>query len=67
MDPESIRRRLRRAVPDGWEETVSEVIDEAGFTVDHSDRGTETYDNGTTCPLCEETVSDLSTHLQSHD
>ena len=67
LGAESVRRRLRRAAPDGWAETVSDVLDDAGFTVDHSDRGAETYDGETTCPLCDETVSDLSTHLQSHD
>ena len=67
LGAESVRRRLRRAAPNGWAETVSDVLDDAGFAVDHSDRGAKTYDGETTCPLCGETVSDLPTHLQSHD
>lgn len=58
----SLRWRLRATVASDQRDLVSTVLDEEGFEVDHSDRGTSGFD-GFECDLCGESVRDLASHL----
>lgn len=59
---ESLRRRLRIAVPRENRETISEVLDQEGFDVNHSDRG-GSYSQKFECGFCGESVKDMASHL----
>lgn len=62
ISPDSVRRRLRASVPHEQRDVVSEVLSEAGYEVDYTDRGgrqTEPFD----CPLCGASVPDMAAHL----
>jgi len=63
ISPDSVRRRLRASVPHEKRDVVSEVLTEAGYEVDYTDRGgrqTEPFE----CSLCGEQVPDIASHLQ---
>lgn len=62
QSPESFRRRLRNAVSRDRKDVVSEVLDDEGYSVDHSDRG-HSYDQESDCPLCGSTMTDMASHL----
>jgi hypothetical protein len=62
LPPDSVRRRLRAAVPHGKRDVVSEVLTDAGYEVDYADRGgrqTEPFE----CSLCGASVPDIASHL----
>lgn len=62
ISPDSVRRRLRASVPHGKRDVVSDVLSEAGYEVDYTDRGgrqTEPFE----CSLCGESVPDIASHL----
>lgn len=62
QSPQSFRRRLRNAVSRDRKDTVSDVLDQEGYSVDHSDRG-QSYDQESDCPLCESTVKYMASDL----
>lgn len=62
LSADSIRRRLRASVPHDQRDVVSEVLSEAGYEVDYTDRGgrqTEPFE----CGLCGASVPDIASHL----
>lgn len=62
ISPDSVRRRLRASVPHDKRDVVSDVLSEAGYEVDYTDRGgrqTEPFE----CSLCGESVPDIASHL----
>ena len=62
LSPDSVRRRLRAAVPHEKRDAVSEVLTEAGYEVDYTGRGgrqTEPFE----CSLCGASVPDIASHL----
>lgn len=62
ISSDSVRRRLRASVPREQRDVVSEVLSEAGYEVDYTDRGgrqTEPFE----CSLCGVSVPDIASHL----
>ena len=62
LPPDSVRRRLRASVPHDERDVVSDVLTEAGYEVDYTDRGgrqTEPFE----CSLCGSSVPDIASHL----
>ncbi|GAB7095578.1 hypothetical protein JCM30237_27320 [Halolamina litorea] len=62
LPSDSVRRRLRASVPHEQRDVVSDVLTEAGYEVDYTDRGgrqTEPFE----CGLCGESVPDIASHL----
>lgn len=62
MNPNSLRRKLRGAGTREHQDVVSDVLDELGYEVDYSHRG-GSHSTDFECPFCDESVSDLSSHL----
>lgn len=62
LPADSVRRRLRAAVPRKQRDVVSEVLSAAGYEVDYTGRGgrqTEPFE----CSLCGSSVPDIAAHL----
>ncbi|GAB7013649.1 hypothetical protein [Halolamina salina] len=62
LPADSVRRRLRASVPREQRDVVSEVLSEAGYEVDYTDRGGRQTDPFE-CSLCGSSVPDIASHL----